>query len=462
MYNFIVAPAAVLFNNSLTLHRLISALFIAASCAICFLLCRKRLVSRTDSAIAASLFYAALLFYSTPIASPNSLGLFLFLTAIAIPYICGFSKRTLAATIGCSILAFFTKQYFLASLGYVALYLFLAISKKQSIIFGLFAVSLLVISIFLVEYTSPYFLHNTLFTVHSSAAAASDYGRVFSELTAYVGIYYPLFAIPLIAAAYKICAPRRIDVAIPDQGLPKNRFNFFAIDKPFLSIRPDYMRVCLACSIMVISFALGSNPGNHLTYLMQLITPFLLISIFSTVCETPRWRQVFIILIILMMYNSHAMLSTDLSVNEKNWGKIRRYLAAANDVYASTLVLPEIVREGGPVYADGHTRYFPFGESKPALFVKSNPAETAAAIWERHVRSIEQKILSQEYDLILMDQWMNMPMSLTGLGADPATALQTHYKKTDVFNLPLARRPGGGLFRMEVYEPLDKDPEDNQ
>ncbi len=461
LYNLLVAPATIVFGNNLPLHRTIAALFIVASCVICFLLCRNRLVSRIDSAVAASLFYAALLYYSTPIASPNGLGLFLFLSAIAIPYLCGFSKRTLAATIGCGVLAYFTKQYFLASLGYVAVYVFLAVSKKHAILFSLSALGILFVSLLLVGYTSPYFLDNTFFSLRSSARVFADYSHVFSQFTAYIGIYYPLFAILLIAGVSQLRVNKRIEGTGHDSWSDWCRFNFSAINKPFLTIKPDYMLVCMMCSIVIIGFSLGANPGNHLTYLLQLITPFLLVCAFGVFLEVPRWRQVFQILLILMMYNSYAMLDTDLSVNGKNWKKIRRYIAAADDIYASTLVLPEIVRKSGPIYADGHTRYFPAGAIKPAFFVKTEPLETVPALWERHVRLIEKKILNQEYDLILMDHWMQMPKSIIGSDADPGTALQTHYRKIEEVGLPLAGRPGGGNYRINVYKPILELQQDN-
>ena len=79
LYNLLVAPLSQAFGATLELHRLVAGLFILASCAILFYVCRKESAARTESFAAATLLYAGLLYYSTPIASPNSLGLFLFL-----------------------------------------------------------------------------------------------------------------------------------------------------------------------------------------------------------------------------------------------------------------------------------------------------------------------------------------------------------------------------------------------
>ncbi len=44
--DLIVASAAIIFGNSLRLHRVVAALFIARSCIVCCLLHRKSLVTR--------------------------------------------------------------------------------------------------------------------------------------------------------------------------------------------------------------------------------------------------------------------------------------------------------------------------------------------------------------------------------------------------------------------------------
>ena len=173
LYNIFVAPLSRVFGNTLELHRIFSGLFIMACAALCFYLCRRDSGARAESFIAAALVYAGLLFYSTPIASPNGLGLFLFLAAITVPWVNGFSTRSLAVTIVLGILAFYTKQYFIACLGYVALYLFLAESKKHAICFGLAALAAFIVVLALVCYTSPYYLEDTFFAVQSGSKLAA-------------------------------------------------------------------------------------------------------------------------------------------------------------------------------------------------------------------------------------------------------------------------------------------------
>lgn len=108
LYNTIVAPLTYIFGNTLELHRLVVGLFILLSCILCFLASRKSGLSLSHSLAAATLIYSGLLFYSTPIASPNSTGLFFFLACILIPWFFHFSNKSLVASVVLGLLAFYS------------------------------------------------------------------------------------------------------------------------------------------------------------------------------------------------------------------------------------------------------------------------------------------------------------------------------------------------------------------
>lgn len=453
LYNIAVAPFTRLFGNTLELHRVLAGLFILACCALCYYQCRRESGTPTDSFIAAALVYAGLIYYSTPIASPNSLGLFLFLAAITIPWVHGFSTRSLALTIVLGVLAFFTKQYFIACIGYVALYLFLAASKKRAIYFGITALAIFVMALAVVSYTSPYYLEDTFFAVQSGAEFASSDDQVILQFKEYSQIYLPLLVILFVATGQKLFSIVHVETRnghAMDKGAWLNLLEF---DKPLLRRAPNYIWLCCGCSVIIIVLALGKNRGNHLTYLFQLISPFMLVGTFALISKMPKWRWPFRFLILLVLYNSYDLLHSDFSVGEENWRTIRKEIAEADDIYASTLVLPEIIEKGIPIYNNGHTSYFIFGKNAPPLFIKSDPEQTVPEIWERHVEFIQSKIKNQEFDLIMLDHWMQLPTSFQENPVDTKVLLEKHYIKTGEMTLPLANRPGGGGYRVQIWKP---------
>jgi 4-amino-4-deoxy-L-arabinose transferase-like glycosyltransferase len=454
LYNIIVAPLSHVFGNSFELHRAASALFILGSCCLSYFLCRRESGGRIESLAAAALVYAGLLYYSTPIASPNALGLLLFLGAITVPWINGFSARSLGVSIVLGILAFYTKQYFVASLGYVALYIFLGDSKKRAIYFGFASLAVFIPVLFLVHYTSPYYLEDTFFAVQSSAKLAASGGKVIEQLKEYVLIYFPLFIILAIVLGNKLRLRLIANENSKESPQARAYLNFFDFRQPLLLIKPDYIWFCCACSLMIFVLLLGKNNGTHMVYALQLISPFFIVGTLALMCRLKKWRLPLRALLVIAFYNSYVMLPSDFSVNEENWVKIREKIANADDVYASTLVLKEVIAKGDPIYLSGGTRYFLFGSDKPAFLLKADRNKTVGEVWERYVKNIQKKIRNQEFDLLLIDMWMPLPNSQKDKSVDTQTLISQFYKVSDSVQLPLMNKRGGGVFGLRIWTPI--------
>ena len=113
------------------------------------------------------------------------------------------------------------------------------------------------------------------------------------------------------------------------------------------------------------------------------------------------------------------------------------------------------MEKGSPVYQNGHTRYFVFGKDVPLPLVKQDPKDAVSEVWERHVDLIQTKIRNQEFDLLLIDNWMPLPTSLHDSAAtDTEKLLKSYYHRTANINLPLANRPGGGNFSVQIWKPI--------
>lgn len=449
-YNLLVAPFVPFAGNTLEVHRAVAAVFILACAALCYVVCRRNNATRTDSIAAACLIYGGLLFYSTPIASPNSLGTLLFLCAAAIPWMYRFSSQSLAVALVLGILAYFTKQYFIAALGYVALYTFLTVSKSRALLFGLASVAALALSLLLVANIAPYYIDNTLFIIQAGAAWSLSNDFVFPQFVDFGKIYYPLLAVLVLALLYHWWT-REAPTADTRETL--HLLQIRELNKPLIHQQPDYFLYCCACSVLIVVFALGKNPGNHVTYLMQVILPFLVIGVVNLITLTPKLAWLFRCLLVIAMCNSYILLAADFSVEDKNWQKIRQEIAAADHIYASTLVLPDVLAQGKPIYLNGHTRYFSLGSMKSPRFTRENKSDRVAEIWEDYVNHIASKIRNREFDLLVMDNWMHLPSSLANPDLDLESLLGSHYEQTDAFGLHLVDRPGGGSYRIKLYRP---------
>ena len=455
LFSVIVAPLAEVFGNTLELHRVVGGLFILASCVLVYCLSRRSKVPPAESFAAAVLYYAALLYYSTPVASPNGLGLFLFLLAIAVPWIYQFSARSLLVSIVLGILAFYTKQYFIAALGYIALYLFLAQSKRRALYFGSAAAAIFLVTAVLVAYTYPYYWQNTYFVPLRGSSISTSYEHVIVQSEEFLRIYYPIIIILVAALVYhwRLRSTRRAGLAQHSMDGPS--INLFDLNKPLLARKPHYIGVCLACSVAIVALILGPNKGNHLTYFFQLITPFLVIFTLILSSDIQRGRWPFRVLIVWALGTSYSILPTNYSVNDEGWLTVKRKLAGAQDVFSSTLALHDLVERNLPIHNSGATVYFIFGHTDFPLLGKKESGESHAEIWERHVRLVQRKITNQEFDLLVLDNWQRLPQSLTENGVDTNTLLSQYYKKTrPPVKLSLASHPNGGKYTLHFWEPI--------
>ena len=290
--------------------------------------------------------------------------------------------------------------------------------------------------------------------MQSSAKLAATGGKVIEQLKEYVLIYFPLFIILAIVLGSRLRLRLTPNDYTKEFRQQRSYLNLFDFRQPLLLIKPNYIWVCCACSLIIFVLLLGKNNGNHMTYAFQLISPFFMVGTLALMSRYKRWRLPLRALLLIAFYNSYVMLPSDFSVNEENWLKIREKIANADDVYASTLVLKEVIAKGDPIYLSGGTRYFLFGANKPAFLSKSDPNTTVAVVWERYVENFQEKIRNQEFDFLLIDMWMPLPNSQKDISVDTQALISQFYTVSDDLRLPLMNKRGGGVFRLRIWTPI--------
>lgn len=461
MINLVVAPLTLVFGNTIFLHRLVSLLLIAASSLLVGAILFRQTRSIAASFVATVFAYAGFIYYSTPIAGPNGLSLLLFLATVALPWLRDFSRGSLAVAIVLGVLAFYTKQYFMAGLGYVALYLFLARSKKAGVLFGLAFTAALLASIPVAMVLTPYYFDSTFFPLFPSVAeigSADVMTRQVREYSAFVYPFYLVLALYLGRHAWSARAARRRGAE--DATPPGNWFNLTDLDAPLLPRGVDYFLVCLLCSVFLFVTVLGTNPGNHLSYLFQLVSPFLVIVVLGLMGRMGRLALVCQLLLLPAMYHAFDMQSRDFSVRHaQNWPQLQRIIDGSDQVFVSNILLERVLASGKEIHQNGHTPYFVFALYKPALFRRDDPAVSVEGIWERYVQRIHGMIRRREFDALLLDVWTPLPGMPPGsdYSVSGRELLERYYEKTRKLPVSAAKRPGGGAFGIEVWRPRAGD-----
>ncbi len=449
LYHYAVAPFSELFGNSLLVHRAISGVFILASVILCFILTLRLSGFLLSAFLVAVIFYAGLLYFSTPVASSNSIGVFFFLLTVALPWLGRFSYRSLIFAMASGIVAFYCKQYFLAALGYVCLYLFLYVSKQKALVLGFVSLSFFLGSLTLVQMESPYYLDDVVFTLRGIINTASSYALGFNQLVWFTEIYIGL----VILLVVQWLRARHKNAHEGENN--RSQMVGTGLSRPLLQTSLPYFWFCFFCSFIVIALVVGKNPGNRMTYLFQLMTPFFLIAVFSqlTKLNRPSWLQV--LLIMYTMYTSYALLPTDFTYQEKGWERLEKVMADKAPVYATALALPVLFKSDQEIFNNGFGSFYYFSRFKPELFKRTSPGESSTEIWEKHVDKIHGYIKEKKFALVVLDPWTRIPETVLDDPKDKVglKLLRRNYKVSESITVSLADRPGGGNYKLNVWIP---------
>jgi len=455
LYNIIVAPLSGLFGNTFALHRSVSAVFIFIAVGLCYFATYKSTESRQHGAAAGVLLYAALLFYGTPVASTNALGVALFLAGVIVPWHWRFSTKSLLFGLVCGLLAFYTKQYFIVGIATLCLYLFLYVSMYRALLLGVLYAASLLISVAIVHATSPYYLDNTFFSPSVAFKGLQNWSILLLQLRVFVTTYSGLLAIIIISTVAAFYGIR--GAASPSPAVTLFSFSKSGFSGPLLARKTDFFFFCLLWSTLVVVFALGRNPGNYMTYLFQLMSPFLLIVGFRSLARLPGKLTVISPLVLVCFFQSYAILKKDFSTDLHNWEKMEHLVSNAEQVLATQMLVMMLLEQGKDVHQDGHTFYFPLASEKPKLFLKEKKSERVSTIWRNYMTRLYKNIRRQEFDLILVSPW-----EMRGIfGRNPPPFkditgrkfLERYYRVKETITLSMTDRYGAGSYDIQVWQP---------
>jgi len=452
-YSLVTYPLAMVFGSSVHIHRLVTGFFIIATCAIVYAVMRKRKVGAILAFAAVLLLYAGFLWQSTPRAKPDALGMFLFLSAIFLPWWYKFSVKSLAGSIILGLLALFTKQYFVLALPCISGYLFLFVSKRKAIIYTLAAILSIGLSLTLMANIFELYIYDTV-TIPRRLCCSYSLGHMREQLLTFITWYRELILLCIAIALTLVIKASRANGIPPilEHINVRNLFNIGDWKRPLLSISLDPHMFFLLVITMVIIYPLGGHTGNNMTYLMQLISPFFLIVIFSWlnpfVIKMKECNVLaFIAVIALLLKSLHTFTYealNPLAFDEglEAWVSAEKLISKSENVLNSSTIASILLEQGKTVYNSGLSEYF-IQESSTVTDLRKR----VVARSEDYKSLILNGITESSFDLLLINDgsYDFIPQSL----------LETHYGKEGVVALDF---PHSKITRiLEIWKPLSKD-----
>jgi hypothetical protein len=447
MYHLVVYPFAKLFGATFIVHRTISAFFIFASCIVLFISAHRMKVPLALCFAGTTIFYAHLLYFAAPLSRPDSLGMFLFLCSIYIPWKFNYSKLSLLSSIIIGILSLLTKPYFILGIFYVGIYVFLFKSKKLGLKYFFAILISLGSTILLINSIFECYWYNTFF-INVGAIQPMEYPeypiiQIYRYIEYNISIVTILF---LIVFDFSRRLERRFQKNTKIKFFSKY-INFISLDKPLFTIsglQGSEWIIYMILSLGLFYFKLGRHNGSWLVYIHHLISPFLILIILQFISKNKLGKS---ILIVLLCLNLFSITKIDFlqspQLDNTKWEEVKTLISEHNNVLNSPAITAILIEQDKKVYDSGLTEYFQYGIKRSFLGINLPDDQFAKAKNERFIQDIKRNIESKKFDLITMTDRFSLFVS--------EDELQKYYQYKSSITVPMASTFQN--WKLDIWEP---------
>jgi hypothetical protein len=383
-YHLVVLPFARLFGNGYTVHRAVSAAAIAGSCALIYRLLRSEGTDRVLAAVGVMLFYASSLYFVAPLARPDGLGVLFCMASVTWLFVDDLTPRWFLVGLGFAMLALLTKVYLAFPPFVISLYVFLFVSPKRGLIYGLTTIGLSIAVLLIATMFYPAYISVSLID-NINSSTYYDVDHLKRQTLDWLSYSLPL-TVGLVVILFRAVA----------NGSVLRR----------MRTRPSPFAFASAVNGAVFLAVFGGHPGAHMTYLFQLVTPLLMVALLPHLDEQ-SWARALVIVALPIAFVMNAPYFP------LTFGRFRDAEAAAaqlsdairshRHVLGSTEVAGAIALSGQPVFDSGHSQYFGAAGSDrrwPGLV----PAASLQARWDSFQREIDTGITGERFDLIIRNR----------------------------------------------------------
>lgn len=444
LFNLVMLPFARLLGNTLQLHRLLNGFFILTQAAIIIMVMRTQKASWLAAFLAASFIWLGQLYFSTPLARPDALGGILFLLAIFIPWLYKFDLKSLTLSILLGVLSYQTKFYFFLSIVIIAGYLFLFVSKKKAVLYAVAAGILFTLNIFILYISFDTYFVNSLYV--SSGSLSMNFEKMFEQLSKFFRDYWGLHFF-----AFYLLNGFNIDQF--KKAFSNIQINLKFIDKPALSLKPNFISFCLLFTLAIVVLIL--NNGTSQVYYYHLVTPFFIVLMMSKIDQLKNHKSWLLLLVVFtLITQSFENLKSDLApVNLSDWKKLENRITNSKIVLNSPLDVSILLDQNKPIAMSGHTQfYFLFPSERFFLFPDPQLMQLEG---EKYIRNMTEKVRNKEYDFLETIENVNYEKFLIGERLDRTQAdqkfIMSYYHPVELLTIPMPHT--NEVWKIEIWEP---------
>lgn len=391
-YSAVVLPFAMLFGNTLHIHRWVSFVFILLSTASGFGLVFHYTRKFSLALIASAFIIVGFLGRGGIGSAPTAMGNFLFWAAALFPFVLSFNRKSLAISAVLALAGFYTKAYFALAFGVVATYLFLFESKRKAVGYGAFFLGLFVISFIAMRNIFPLYFVNVIFGNISNTFRTFKH---FYMQIAWLAVYFS----PLILFVIFMLRKKS------NNGLPQTRlaFDIRDWDRPFLDAKPDYLLYMFVFCLAVFVTILASHVGNYLSYAYELVLPVFLFWLFIQIDRrhfaTPASLLILLNLFVWQFITLNPQMLSQRTSYE--WERMFALINPSMKILNSAVITSRLVELGIEPVDSGQTDYFYTMKPYANLPLLGPSYEEFNNDGLEYQAAVNASIAAGEYDLIV-------------------------------------------------------------
>jgi len=437
MYNLMVFPFAAWFGNTLVVHRTVNLVFIVLASTVyyCVVFKEKKnhLLALTCSAFV-MISLAGVQGLGGISAYPAPTGTFFFIAAIFIPFLFSFDTKSLVFSVLLALAGFYTKPYFILSFGIVASYVFLFVSPKKGLLYGLSFLITVLISILVVKRIFPLYFVGTIWANVSQTTRSLEH--LLSQLNSLTNTFLPLLIIILMTF---------IVDGIKASGEKTYKINIPKWSEPLLGHSPSYVFFAFIITLLAFVTILGWHAPNPLGYAYQLVAPLFIGLVFSNLIQESKTNLIVALLVVinLFMWQSSRMSPEYLQEKStKEWAKLLGYLDGVDSFVHPPMMVTDVMSLDYAPMDSGQTIIFYTILPYPDTILTDIPYETIRRDGYGFRTGIDRRIENRRYDVIIIQK-------------DKAQFLDTWALKQnyDLVDEIVIEMNMGGIYTIQVWKP---------
>jgi hypothetical protein len=400
LYSFVAYPFVVLFGNTLAVYRSINFIILLFIFLIISQTAYKNGSDRYIALACGLMIVIVVPSWGGYGAYPSIMGTFLFISAALIPFRFSFSIKSLWISAFLSVLAYYTKPYFVLSFGVVLSYIFLFISKRKGLLYGLIF-GLIFISFYLpVRSVFDFYFINTFWGNVANASRSFDHMR--KQLIELVKEFAPVIGL----MAWIVIGDFRNIQRVVFSKTTRFQFNIRNFNEPLFLSPLNYFLFWGLCSVLAFVFVLGVHDGAYMTYAYHLmLTPLLFW--FAQRADLKVYKDKIVMPLILL--NVITLSFTFLNINflsQRNspeWAELYSYVSDSTSILNSPVIVSAMIERNKMPVDSGQTEYYYFiRDPYPQSKLLGPEYSVFQMRGEEYKESISQLIKEKHYDKLLL------------------------------------------------------------